>query len=177
MTEPGDPLTAAERARWQVKKQVATAVERVYGSWENVYLAMEDGETLLEIADRLHVNRSSLANHIRRVPGHQERMKQVEEARAEAYADEAFVISENADTESKAGIAKARLRVDTRKWLAGINNPKRFSNQREAPTVNVNLTVNQLHLDALRRKPGPTIPNPGPPPTTIEHHREDDDDA
>jgi len=173
-----DPLTPQERAKWQLKRQVHIAVERVYGSWDAVYAALADGRTQLEIADDLFVSRSTFANQLRKQEGHRERMHEVQEARAEAYADEALVIAENADEESKAGISKAKLRVDVRKWLAAINDPKRYAGQRDAPTVNVNLTVNQLHLDALRKRSAP-LGEPAPRVLTLASNRdnpEEDDE-
>jgi len=41
-----------------------------------------------------------------------------------------------------------RLKIETRKWLAGVAAPEKFQAK---PTTAVQVNVNQLHLDALRQ--------------------------
>ena len=42
-----------------------------------------------------------------------------------------------------------RLRVETRKWLAGVTNPDKYKSAPVQAAVQVN--VNQMHLDALKQ--------------------------
>jgi hypothetical protein len=44
-------------------------------------------------------------------------------------------------------INKARLRIDSRKWLAGVDDPDRFGTKQ----TQVNISLGGLHLDALRK--------------------------
>ena len=53
-------------------------------------------------------------------------------------ADASDNVSANAD----------RLKIETRKWLAGVAAPDKFQAK---PTAAVQVNVNQLHLDALRQ--------------------------
>ena len=46
-------------------------------------------------------------------------------------------------------VAVAKERIDVRKWLASVNDPSRFRQNNGGPTVNIN--VNQLHLEALKK--------------------------
>lgn len=47
-------------------------------------------------------------------------------------------------------VQAAKVRIDTRKWMAALNDPDRFA-PKPAQT-NVQINVGALHLDALRRK-------------------------
>ncbi len=51
------------------------------------------------------------------------------EQQADALADECLLISDDAIGGSHEAIAAARLRVDTRKWLAGKLRPKKYNDK------------------------------------------------
>ncbi len=65
---------------------------------------------------------------------------------ADQWADECLDIADQTDNLN----AQAdRLKIETRKWLAGVTNPDKY---KSAPAqANVQVNVNQLHLDALRQ--------------------------
>ncbi len=138
-----------------IRRETNRLVEDHFGSWENLIEHIADGASLQELADTLDISRSQLYNQIRHaVPDHRLRLEEARRLRADTYADEAREIADgnmlDADGNiSGAAVSRARLRVDTRKWLAAVDNPEKYGKQ-DAAQVNVNLTVNQLHLDALR---------------------------
>lgn len=80
----------------------------------------------------------------------------IDEARreqADALAEEALQIADNmADATgiTREEIAVAKERIDVRKWLATVNNPDRYQQNKNGPTVTIN--INQLHLDALKKR-------------------------
>lgn len=53
-------------------------------------------------------------------------------------------------TVSSEEVAAAKVRIDTRKWMAAMNNPERFAPK--PPQAQVQVNIGSLHLDALRRR-------------------------
>ena len=103
------------------------------------------GMTMAGLARELRISNLSLYHWIRKDPDREERFKQARALAAETWADECLDIADAADHVS----ANAdRLKIETRKWLAGVTAPERFQAK---PTTAVQVNVNQLHLDALRQ--------------------------
>lgn len=103
------------------------------------------GMTMAGLARELRISNLSLYHWIRKDPGREERFKQARALAAETWADECLDIADGADHIT----ANAdRLKIETRKWLAGVTAPERFQAK---PTTAVQVNVNQLHLDALRQ--------------------------
>lgn len=67
--------------------------------------------------------------------------------KADALADSVVDIADDAP-ETSEGIAKAKLRVDTRKWSAGVLNPKQYA-QQNGTQVQVNISAQ--FLESLRK--------------------------
>ena len=103
------------------------------------------GMTMAGLARELRISNLSLYNWIKQDPERQERFRQARALAADQWADECLDIADGADHVS----ANAdRLKIETRKWLAGIAAPEKFQAK---PTAAVQVNVNQLHLDALRQ--------------------------
>ena len=103
------------------------------------------GMTMAGLARDLRISNLSLYNWIKQDPDRQERFRQARALAADAWADECLDIADGADHVS----ANAdRLKIETRKWLAGVTNPEKFQSK---PTTAVQVNVSQLHLDALRQ--------------------------
>lgn len=103
------------------------------------------GMTMAGLARELGISNLSLYNWIKKDPDRQDRFRQARAIAADAWADECLDIADAADHVS----ANAdRLKIETRKWLAGVTNPEKFQSK---PTTAVQVNVNQLHLDALRQ--------------------------
>jgi hypothetical protein len=103
------------------------------------------GMTMAGLARDLGISNLSLYNWIRKEPDREERFRQARMIAADKWADDCLEIADAADHVS----ANAdRLKIETRKWLAGVTNPERFQAK---PTTAVQVNVNQLHLDALRQ--------------------------
>ena len=103
------------------------------------------GMTMAGLARELGISNLSLYNWIKKDPDRQDRFRQARAIAADAWADECLDIADAADHVS----ANAdRLKIETRKWLAGVTNPEKFQSK---PTTAVQVNVAQLHLDALRQ--------------------------
>ena len=103
------------------------------------------GMTMAGLARELRISNLSLYNWIKQDPERQERFRQARALAADQWADECLDIADGADHVS----ANAdRLKIETRKWLAGVTNPEKFQSK---PTTAVQVNVAQLHLDALRQ--------------------------
>lgn len=103
------------------------------------------GMTMAGLARELGISNLSLYNWIKKDPERQDRFRQARAIAADQWADECLDIADAADHVS----ANAdRLKIETRKWLAGVTNPEKFQSK---PTTAVQVNVAQLHLDALRQ--------------------------
>jgi hypothetical protein len=68
--------------------------------------------------------------------------------KAEKLVEDALDIADSADECSVGGINKARLQVETRKWMASKLNPDDYGDK-SGPLVNI--SVGDLHLQALKQ--------------------------
>lgn len=137
------------------------------------------GMTMAGLARELGISNLSLYNWIKKDPDRQDRFRQARAIAADAWADECLDIADAADHVS----ANAdRLKIETRKWLAGVTNPEKFQSK---PTTAVQVNVNQLHLDALRQlnladqnhdAPTPSIEEPIVEIKQVGSHNLDADD-
>lgn len=105
-----------------------------------------DGVTMGVLAAELGVSRGFFSSRLNKLPGMKERLIEARKGRADLYADEAMRIADDAPEDPNA-INKAKMRIDARKWLAGVNDPERYGQK----AAQVNISIGSLHLDALRR--------------------------
>lgn len=104
------------------------------------------GLTMAGLARELGISNLSLYHWIKKDPDRQERFAQARALAADQWADECLDIADQTDNLN----ANAdRLKIETRKWLAGVTNPDKYKSAPAQAQVNVN--VNQLHLEALRQ--------------------------
>ena len=104
------------------------------------------GMTMAGLARELKISNLSLYHWIKQDPERQDRFRQARALAADAWAEECLDIADQSDGVT----ANAdRLRVETRKWLAGVTNPDKYKSAPAQAAVQVN--VNQMHLDALKQ--------------------------
>lgn len=104
------------------------------------------GMTMAGLARELKISNLSLYHWIKQDPERQDRFRQARALAADAWAEECLDIADQSDGVS----ANAdRLKVETRKWLAGVTNPDKYKSAPAQAAVQVN--VNQMHLDALKQ--------------------------
>lgn len=133
------------------RRLLAEIQERGGPEYVRDYIAA--GGTILDLANELGCSRTYLSRHLN---AHEDYRPMIEEARreqADTLAEEALQIADAlADTDeiSRERIAVAKERIDVRKWLATVNNPDRYQVNKNTPTITLN--INQLHLDALKKR-------------------------
>jgi len=116
------------------------------GGVDAVIDRIENGDTFQSIATELGISRQMLGMTLNRTPGVRERIIVARRGRAERWAEETLDIADNVPEDPNA-INKAKIRIDTRRWLAGVDDPDRFG----VKTAQVNISIGGLHLDALRK--------------------------
>ena len=146
------------------RRTIASNLDKV---GETVLLEkIASGMTMAGLARELNISNLSLYHWIRKDPDREERFKQARTIAADQWADECLDIADASDNVS----ANAdRLKIETRKWLAGVAAPEKFQAK---PTAAVQVNVNQLHLDALRQlnlaSSNPHTLDAGEPEVTID---------
>lgn len=127
------------------KRQLWKDIEAI-GGVDGVVDKIAGGMSLNALAAELGVSRNFLTWELYNDPSVKERILEARKARAETWSEEALEIADGVPEEPNA-IQKAKLRVETRKWMASVNDPDRFG-QKQAQ---VNISIGGLHLDALRK--------------------------
>lgn len=141
-----------------LRKRVFAEIE-ARGGAEYLQDYIAEGGTVLDLATELGCSRTYLSRHLNAHPEYKTALDDARRESADKLADEALQIADSLadDVEvTREQIAVAKERIDVRKWLATVNHPDRYQQNRNGPTVVLN--INQLHLDALRKtRAGVTI--------------------
>ena len=132
---------------------------------EEVEVLLEAGVTHREIWESLGVTQSAWRKW--KGDGGDAIVARARAARASALAEESLTIADTVEERNEA-VAKARLRIDTRKWISGAWDRETYGTQ--APSTNVQVNLGQLHLDALRQQ------DPAPIEGEARPAEDDDDD-
>lgn len=133
------------------KRLLAEIGDRGGPEYIREYIA--SGGTILDLANELGCSRTYLSRHLNAHDDYAPVIAEARQEHADALAEEALQIADGmADVVniSKETIAVAKERIDIRKWLATVNNPNRYQQNKSGPTVTIN--INQLHLDALKKR-------------------------
>lgn len=95
----------------------------------NICSLLADGESLRKICKRRGMpNKSTVFRWLAKHAEFRDQYAKATETRADAIFEEMFDIADNAAEES-AAVAKARLRIDTRKWALARMNPKKYGDK------------------------------------------------
>lgn len=103
------------------------------------------GSTTNALVASIGVGKRSFYSWLRNEEGRMERYYAARKQWADYLAEETLSIADSAVDASDAQVAK--LRIETRKWLAGQANPDNWAARREAL---VNINIQDQHLKALR---------------------------
>jgi len=134
-----------------LRKRLFAEIE-TRGGAEYLQEYIAEGGTVLDLAEELGCSRTYLSRHLNAHPDYKAALDEARRENADKLADEALSIADAlADAEgiTKEQIAVAKERIDVRKWLATVNHPDRYQQNKNGPTVVLN--INALHLDALRK--------------------------
>jgi hypothetical protein len=134
-----------------LRKRLFAEIE-TRGGAEYLQEYIAEGGTVLDLANELGCSRTYLSRHLNADPDYKAALDEARRENADKLADEALGIADalaDADGVTKEQIAVAKERIDVRKWLATVNHPDRYQQNKNGPTVVLN--INALHLDALRK--------------------------
>jgi hypothetical protein len=126
----------------QPKKKADLAVLKALGP-DKVEAMLEQGKSLEDVWRDLKVSRKALYEWLD-APEQAGLYARARARAADFLATQALNISD--DTEGD--VARDRLRVDTRKWLASKWNAAQYG---DSKGVQVNVNLGQLHLEAVKR--------------------------
>ena len=108
------------------------------------------GRTLASIAEDVGITRPKLNAYLREEARRDSYVRAQEQA-ASALVDQSLAIVDAAEPQT---VQVAKLRADTRRWIAGKLDRTQWGEQ-QGPLVNIDL--GQLHLEALRSASRPVI--------------------
>lgn len=110
---------------------------------------LADGESLRKVCERPGMpDKATVFRWLAKHDEFRDQYAKATETRADAIFEEMFDIADEA-TEESAAVAKARLRIDTRKWALARMNPKKYG---EKVTQDVDLKSSDGSMS-----PKPTI--------------------
>lgn len=135
-----------------LRKQLFAEIEQRGGD-EYLHDYIASGGTVLDLADELGCSRTYLSRHLNADDRYRAVLEQARREQADKFADEALAIADGmagVDGITREQIAVAKERVDVRKWLATVNHPDRYQQNKNGPVITLN--INQLHLDALKKR-------------------------
>lgn len=110
-----------------------------------------DAGTVAALAVRLNCSRSFLSRVMNADEGYRAALREGRRIGADKLADDTLNIMDDLTEKeglTSADVQLAKERVNTRKWLAAMNNPERFAEKKQ-PDVVVN--IGELHLGALKK--------------------------
>jgi hypothetical protein len=129
---------------------------RQRGGWETILDRIKSGETITNIAKDYGCSRPWLARMLNK-PSRREALAAAKKEAGEAHAEKATEIADTVP-ESRDAVAKARLQVETHRWMAASRDREQFGDA--VPDLNVTMNFAQVHLDSLRHR---IVPADRPP--------------
>ena len=125
-------------------QRMAFALIEAKGGEPWVLEQVAQGHGYRRIAEDLGVSLTLFANWAKHTDARRELLRQARENAAQTLAEQALEIADDADPLTE---RVARLRIDTRKWIASKWAPDTYGDNK-GPLVQVNIT--DMHLRAVR---------------------------
>lgn len=113
------------------------------------------GNTILALANDLSATlsvtflREQVTRYLHSIEGAEERLTRARTRSARGLAEEALDIVDKASAESREALTKAKMQADVRHWMAERYDRDAFGQKQQ---TNVAISLNVLHLDALRAR-------------------------
>ncbi len=143
------------------RRQVVERLESL-GGIEWLCEQIADGRSLRDIATDLDCSRWLLQRWVHADPDREACYHEAKREGAAAMVEEGKALLDTADEHSTSAIQKARFRADYRKWYAGVLDRMSFGPPDRHTQVQV--SIGQLHLDALKAHGGPASQRKEPLP-------------
>jgi len=129
-----------ERTKEQINQDKRTAKQLLHLQYENMFENFIEqiyrGQSLrsLVVDDPRLISYEDFLRWIKRDPQRHERFKEAQEMRTEFLAGEILEIADGVDSvepTSNDTVNRDKLRIDTRKWLMGAHNKKRYGESKQ----------------------------------------------
>jgi hypothetical protein len=130
-----------------IKRALFAKIEQ-HGGIEFVCAHIAEGMTIGRLAEYLECSRPLLSLWINQTEERKEAVLRARKLKAEKLAEDALEIADSVDETTIGGVNKARLQVETRKWMASKLDPDGYG---EAKAAQVNISIGDLHLQALKQ--------------------------
>jgi hypothetical protein len=130
-------------AGFPMRRALEKKIEEL-GGIEFVSSHIAEGMTIGRLAEFIECSRPMLSFWINQTEDRKNAVLSARKLKAEKLAEDAMDI---ADCASSSAVNKARLQVDTRKWMASKLDPEGFG---EKSNTEVNISIGDLHLQALK---------------------------
>jgi lipopolysaccharide biosynthesis regulator YciM len=132
-------------AGFPMRRALEKKIEEL-GGIEFVSSHIAEGMTIGRLAEFIECSRPMLSFWINQTEERKNAVLAARKLKAEKLAEDAMDIADFADGSSSAAVNKARLQVDTRKWMASKLDPEGYGDK----SMEVNISVGDLHLQALK---------------------------
>ena len=133
-------------AGFPMRRALEKKIEEL-GGIEFVTAHIAQGMTIGRLAEFIECSRPMLSFWINHTDERRDAVLAARKLKAEKLAEEALEIADEADETSNSGVNKARLQVDTRKWMASKLDPENYG---DTAKTQVNISLGDLHLQALK---------------------------
>ncbi len=132
-----------------VRKQATDVNKKIHAAGGEIAMLdrLSQGETILSLARSLEISHTAFYDWIER--GGEARASALARARARGGRSLAEQTLEIADAATPQDAQVAKLRVDTRRWMASKQAPDEYGDKQQ-PLVNIDL--GSMALDALRKR-------------------------
>lgn len=142
-------------AGFPMRRALEKKIEEL-GGIEFVSAHIAQGMTIGRLAEFIECSRPMLSFWINHTEERKNAVLSARKLKAEKLAEDALEIADGADESSSSSVNKARLQVDTRKWLASKLDPEAFGDK---ANTEINLSIGDLHLQALKSIQAEVIEN------------------
>lgn len=119
--------------------------------------AIAEGASVRQACLKHGIARLTLRRELQREPALWTRYMQAREGQAESYIDDLLEVAEPVPGEDNAAVQARRLKIDTLKWIAAKLHPKVYGDYAGKGPDTINVSVETLHLTALKQLQAPAI--------------------
>jgi|TARA_R110000744_G_scaffold72283_1_gene145233 hypothetical protein len=131
-----------------LRKKILSEVQDRGGA-DYLFEQIASGKTLTQLAQEYGCSRQYFSTSINSIPEYSNMLAKARGEAADALVEEGLGMVDRLDGLSTTSeIAATREKVQWRKFMAGSYNQERYGNK---PQTNVNISVGDMHLDALRK--------------------------
>ena len=144
------PLTVDEKAAKEITRAL---MEQTFSIAFEVFLeAVGNGRPLSELIAGYHtpINTSMFRAWVYKDPTRKNAWLTAKAIGAEAVEDEIIEIADGLNTAED--VQRSKLRIETRKWLMGVWNRKKYGDIKHVETTTTTMDVSNLNKDELRAK-------------------------